>query len=110
MRLQRLSFGGERHSNTFHSKKMFPGVTGRSFTEAKAPEVQTGTCCEEGQGREREGAGQSVAEGRKRELPMAPWIPAQGWAQGQPGWQRAQTRAGTRRKAWREERSPSALD
>lgn len=73
MRLQRLSFGGERHSSTFHSKKMFPGVTGRSFTEAEAPKVQTGTCCAEEQGREREGAGQSVAEGRKRDLPMAPW-------------------------------------
>lgn len=60
MRLHRLSFGAERHSNTFHSERMFPGVSGRSFTEAKAPKLQTGTCCAEGQGREREGAGQAA--------------------------------------------------
>lgn len=35
MRLHRLSFWGERHSNTFHGERMFPGVAGEALLKQK---------------------------------------------------------------------------
>lgn len=54
MRLHRLSFGGERHSNTFHNETMFPGGTGEALLKQKLQNYKLALAVQ----RDREGTGE----------------------------------------------------